>query len=41
MEIEYDYAISKNIPMLVFAVDENKTLKKDRKETNEEKWFYG
>ncbi len=36
-EMEYDYAISKNIPVLVFAVDENKTLKKDRKETNEEK----
>ncbi|MGN1201207.1 MAG: DUF4062 domain-containing protein [Candidatus Caccovivens sp.] len=36
-EMEYEYAISKNIPVLVFAVDENKTLKKDRKETDEEK----
>lgn len=34
-EMEYEYAISKNIPVLVFAVDENKTFKKDRVETDE------
>lgn len=36
-ELEYDYAVSKNIPILVFAVDEKKLLKKDRSETDDEK----
>lgn len=32
-ELEYDYAVSKHIPILVFAVDEHKTFAKNKIET--------
>lgn len=36
-ELEYDYAVSKHIPILVFAVDEHKTFAKNKIETIPEK----
>ena len=35
-EMEYDYAVSKNIPVLVFAIDESVKVSQDKKETNAE-----
>ncbi len=36
-EMEYDYAIDHNIPVLVFAIDESVEVEKEKQETNEEK----
>lgn len=36
-EMEYDYAIEKNIPVLVFAIDESVKLEKSKIESNEDK----
>ena len=36
-EMEYDYAIEKNIPVLVFAIDESIELEESKTESNEDK----
>ena len=36
-EMEYDYAIDHNIPVLVFAIDESVEVGKEKQETDEEK----
>lgn len=36
-EMEYDYAIEHNIPVLVFAIDENVEVDQEKTETDEEK----